>query len=363
MTFLTLRSIRKTYDGVVALEDIDLSVPAGSRTVIVGPSASGKTTLLRIIAGFDAPDAGVVTLDDRVLADADGMIPAYRRGIGYVAQDGALFPHLTVEANIGFGLELLGTARHERILELLDMVELPPSILPRRPDQLSGGQQQRVAIARALAQQPRLMLLDEPFSALDAGLRDATRKAVGKMLRCAGVTTILVTHDQQEALTFADQVAVLHRGRLAQVGAPREVYERPASAAVASYLGDAIVLDANVADGYADCALGRVAVLSGSLRGAGRLMLRPEQVRVAETDPGSNATTLTASGAVGGEVVDVDYAGAHSTATVRIARRSRECLIVVKLMGRQPPSLGDNVQLCVDGIAHLLPSDTGAEQL
>ncbi len=364
MTFLTLHAISKSFGGVVALDGIDLAVPAGSRTVIVGPSASGKTTLLRIIAGFDAPDDGVVALDGRVLADALQTVPAYRRGIGYVAQDGALFPHLTVAANIGFGLDLQGAARQERIAELLAMVELPSSVLQRRPDQLSGGQQQRVAIARALAQQPRLMLLDEPFSALDTGLREATRKAVGKILSAAGITTILVTHDQNEALTFADQVAVLQNGRLAQAGSPREVYAEPKSTAVASYLGDAIVLDADVADGFARCALGRLRTAASARRGPGTVMLRPEQVRVVDVEE------MPASGgarAVTGEVVDIDYAGAYSALTVRLGGANGygdsgpawggpiavATSIVVKTFAPRPPPIGAIVRLHVEGCAHV----------
>jgi iron(III) transport system ATP-binding protein len=179
----------------VALNAVDLSVPAGSRTAIVDPSGSGKTTLLRIIAGFEAPDAGSVTLAGENLADGPDTIPAYRRCIGVVMQDGALFPHLSIAGNIGFGLERSSSYRARRIAELMRMVELDVAMLDRRPDELSGGQQQRVALARALAREPRLMLLDEPFSALDAGLRSSTRKMVTNLLTDGihPVTTALPT--------------------------------------------------------------------------------------------------------------------------------------------------------------------------
>ncbi len=212
---------------MTALDGIDLGVAAGSRTAIVGPSGCGKTTLLRIIAGFEAPDSGRVALGGRVLSEGPDAMPAHHRGIGFVVQDGALFPHLSVAANVGFGLNRNEPRRAERIAELMDMVELDAALLPRKPDELSGGQQQRVALARALARKPQLMLLDEPFSALDTGLRDTTRKSVARLLSGAGITTILVTHDQPEALSFADQVAVMREGRLPQVGTPRALYLRP----------------------------------------------------------------------------------------------------------------------------------------
>jgi iron(III) transport system ATP-binding protein len=202
-------------------------VPTGSRTVIVGPSGSGKTTLLRMIAGFEFPDSGSLTLNGQTLVDSTHAVPAHQRQIGYVPQDGALFPHMTVAANIGFGLASKGRERQERIAELMDSVALDANMADRWPHELSGGQQQRVALARALAQQPRLMLLDEPFSALDTGLRAAMRKLVARLLADAGVTTILVTHDQSEALSFADQLAVMRNGRLVQSGHPLDLYRYP----------------------------------------------------------------------------------------------------------------------------------------
>ncbi|TJW80299.1 MAG: ABC transporter ATP-binding protein, partial [Mesorhizobium sp.] len=218
-----------------------------------------------------------------VLADGGAAVPAYRRGIGVVAQDGALFPHLSIAANIGFGMRHHQDKRTERIVELAYIVGLDKAILKRRPHELSGGQQQRVALARAMAMKPRLMLLDEPFSALDTGLRASMRKAVAELLETAGITTILVTHDQAEALSFASQVAVMRDGKFSQVGTPHELYLKPKDRMVAEFLGDAIILPAKIADGFATSPLGRIAVDSTERRDLVRIMLRPEQVLLKRT--------------------------------------------------------------------------------
>ncbi len=359
MTFLTLRSVSKSFDGHAALRGIDLDVAAGSRTVVVGPSASGKTTLLRIIAGFEVPDEGVVTLEGRVLAGDMQTVPAHRRGIGYVAQDGALFPHLTVEQNIGFGLTLTGAARQDRIVELLDMVELQSSLLARRPDQLSGGQQQRVALARALAQEPRLILLDEPFSALDTDLREATRKAVGRILSAAGITAILVTHDREEALKFADQVAILDGGVLMQAGAPRTLYDAPNSIAVATYLGDAIVLPAIVEGGSAKCVFGRLRVRPGKISGAATILVRPEQITLTEVAAGVDAGDGDASF---GEIVEAEFAGAYQAVTIkpRGADAAAGPLIVVHSAPTFAATPGKVVRLDTAGEARVFEAEGGA---
>ncbi|GAA4483330.1 ABC transporter ATP-binding protein [Microbacterium panaciterrae] len=278
---LQVAGVTASYGGRQVLHGVDLAVQTGGITAVVGASGSGKTTLLRIIAGFERPDSGEVVLGSATVAGPDAWVPVHRRDIGYVTQDGGLFPHLSVARNIAFGLD--GTrrgARERRISDLLDLVSLPHDVADRRPDQLSGGQQQRVAIARALAREPELMLLDEPFSALDTGLRAATREAVAQILTDAGTTTILVTHDQSEALSFADQVAVMRDGRLVQTGHPFVVYTRPIDRGVAEFLGDAIVLDAWLDGSLASCALGYVPVRNPPVQGRVRLMLRPEQVRL-----------------------------------------------------------------------------------
>lgn len=348
MSELKLEGVRKSFGGVKALDGLTLRVANGSRTAVVGASGSGKTTLLRVIAGFETPDAGRVMLDGDVLA-ADGMAtPAHQRAIGFVFQDGALFPHLDVAGNIGFGLKCQGAAREHRIGELMEMVALLPGLAKRRAHELSGGQQQRVALARALALKPRLMLLDEPFSALDTGLRAATRKAVGELLGAAGITTILVTHDQAEALSFADQVAVLREGRAAQVGAPDELYWKPADRAVAELLGDCIILPADAAGDKARCALGVLDIEDGRGAGSALIMIRPEQVTVAAGG---------VAGGTAGEVLGVEFAGHSTLVTVRLA--ATEASVPVEVTLRAPSGRGicrgAPVRILVNGPVHVLP--------
>ena len=248
---LELTSISKSFADVQVLDNLFLSVAPGSRTAIVGPSGSGKTTLLRILAGFETPDAGRIVMQGRTLFDEGIFIPAHQRGIGFVPQEGALFPHLNVADNIAWGLDCSRQEKRRRVAALMEMVSLDGQLATHWPHEISGGQQQRVALARALAQRPSLMLLDEPFSALDTGLRATTRKATADLLAQAGVAAILVTHDQNEALSFASQVAVMRQGRFTQVGTPFEVYSRPADEATALFLGDALVLPAELKGGRA----------------------------------------------------------------------------------------------------------------
>ena len=353
VSLLDIRAVYKSYGSVTALDGVDLGVSAGSRTAIVGPSGSGKTTLLRIIAGFEAPDAGKVLLDGQLLADGPDAVPAHQRGIGYVPQDGALFPHLSVADNIGFGLARRALQRDRRICELMDMVALDPALSSRRPHELSGGQQQRVALARALAQRPRLMLLDEPFSALDTGLRAATRKAVAQLLSVAGITTILVTHDQAEALSFADQVAVMRDGRLAQVGRPRDLYLRPADPATATFLGDAVVLPARLEGGLADCALGRITVGDRQRTGAVLIMLRPEQLQLEEI-PAAGPAAASGNGCLG-RVLEADFCGPVCELTVRLSGDPTVPPLRVSSPGVQAPGVGATVRIKVIGQAHVFP--------
>ncbi|GAB4100848.1 ABC transporter ATP-binding protein [Sinomonas halotolerans] len=310
---LEIEAVTKDFGHQQVLKGINLSVARGGTTAIVGPSGSGKTTLLRLIAGFEAPGTGRILLDGREVAGRS-WVPAHRRSIGYVAQDGALFPHLSVGQNIAFGLDrdrFRGRkAVQTRVLELLEMVALDGSYARRRPHQLSGGQQQRIALARAMACEPEIMLLDEPFSALDAGLRVATRRAIGKVLAHAGVTTILVTHDQGEALSFADQVAVMRGGRLAQIGNPFVVYTRPADRATAEFLGDAVILDAWLEGSLAMCSLGAIPVRRPPAQGRVQLMLRPEQIRIAASSP------------IHGTVLDWDYFGPESSVRIQLPERA-----------------------------------------
>ncbi len=337
MSRLTVRGVRKTYGAVVALDGVDLEVQPGGSTAVVGASGCGKTSLLRVIAGFETPDDGTVTVSGRDLR----AVPPHRRNIGYVAQDGALFPHLTVGQNIAYGL---ARGERNRVPELLDMVALESDYAARRPHELSGGQQQRVALARALARRPELMLLDEPFSALDAGLRAATRKAVAAALRAAGVTSVLVTHDQEEALSFADQVAVMRAGRFTQVGSPEQVYAAPADLFTAGFLGDCVLLDGTVRDGVAECVLGRIPVRDNDFAGRARLLLRPEQIVAQAASNGAAAGVVVASDFLGSDVLlGIDLFGSDTSISVRQAS-------VVA------PAKGTNVTLTVLGAAVAFPA-------
>jgi len=278
---LELRGVTKFYDRQIGARDVTICVPTGSRTVIVGPSGSGKTTLLRLIAGFETPDAGTIALDGRVLSGPTECVPPHRRNMAYVPQEGALFPHMSVAANIGFALARRAPDRQDRIDALMVQVGLARDLRERRPHQLSGGQQQRVALARALAQQPELMLLDEPFSALDSGLRDAMRTMVGDLLAQSGITAVMVTHDQAEAMAFADHLVVMRQGVVADAGPPQRLYEQPADVQTARFLGEAIILPANLKDGLAITPLGPLPVRSCGT-GSASVLIRPEQIILCE---------------------------------------------------------------------------------
>lgn len=297
------------YGATPVLRGLNLVVPDGVMAIL-GPSGCGKTTLLRAIAGFVPPRAGTITVaGSRVVGDRR-PVPARLRGLGYVPQDGALFPHVTVAGNIAFGLSRDERRRSaDRVPEMLALVELPPEMADRYPHELSGGQQQRVALARALAPRPKVVLLDEPFSSLDASLREDTGRSVVRALRAAGAAAVLVTHDQGEALSLADQVAVMMGGTFLQVAAPADVYLRPADSRVASFLGHATLLEGKTSgDGTASCALGTVRLRGETPAGGATLAVRAEQVEVRPAGaPGVDA-----------EVIDVSFYGHDATIRVRL---------------------------------------------
>ena len=347
-SLLSVENVSKTYGAVTALSDVTLALSPGSRTAVVGASGSGKTTLLRVIAGFEAPDSGRVTLDGQLLANGTAALPTHRRGIGVVFQDGALFPHLSVADNIGFGLARGIPSREAHILRLMDMVELARSMRDRRPHELSGGQQQRVALARALAREPRLMLLDEPFSALDPGLRESLRRDITVMLREAGITVLLVTHDQAEALSFADQVAVLREGRLVQAGTPRELYLRPRDRYVATFLGDAVLLPAQIEDGSAICSLGRIGADTARRGGHAEIMLRPEQIHFFLASPEDADMT-----AAYGTITTAEFGGSLWTLTIALEEGTQ---LLVRHSCIEVPPAGARVRMAIFGKAHVLGS-------
>ncbi|MGK2880818.1 MAG: ABC transporter ATP-binding protein [Mycobacterium sp.] len=345
---LETRSLTKRFGDHRVLDGIDLQLATGTTTAVLGASGCGKTTLLRIVAGFETPDDGSILIAGRHVAGHGSCLPAHRRQVGYVAQDGALFPHLSVGQNIGYGLRG-GLRRPEvaaRVRDLLDMVSLDAAFAARRPHELSGGQQQRVALARALARQPVLMLLDEPFSALDTGLRAATRKTVAAALSDAGITTLLVTHDQEEALSLADQMAVMRDGRFVQVGTPEEIYRQPSSRFTAEFLGNCVLLAASVRSGTADTALGPIPV-SAADQPSATIMVRPEQIVVRPiTDSDSIAI---------GTVIATEFLGPDVILTIALSGDSAP--LVVRQSSAGAPSMDAKVRVSILGSAVLLDAE------
>ena len=305
-----LDGITKRFGDVVALHEVSLQVRRGEMLTLLGPSGCGKTTLLNLVAGFLAPDAGEIAIDGARVTD----LPTWRREIGMTFQNYALFPHMSVASNVGYGLRARRLDKKEigrRVRAVLDLVKLT-GLEDRKPRQLSGGQQQRVALARALVVRPKVLLLDEPFSALDRNLRGAMQVELREIQRKLDVTTIFVTHDQSEALSLSDRIAVMAEGRVRQLGTPDEVYRRPADRFVASFVGDVNVLRARLerCDGAAATVVvgdARVKVpgapLSGTMSGgAVDLFVRPEDLRVAD-----NALASAMQGMVAAQV----YQGGH----------------------------------------------------
>lgn len=346
MSGVVVRGLSAGYGGSHVLDHLDLDVPSGSLAAVLGTSGSGKTTLLRVLAGFIRPSRGSVSFGQRVVAHAgadapDVFVPPEKRRVGIVPQEGALFPHLSVSANVGFGLPRGSRARIDEVLEMVDMSDYARA----RPHDLSGGQQQRVALARALAPRPDIILFDEPFSALDAGLRTHLRAQVREVLRAQGTTAVLVTHDQDEALSTADVVAVMRGGRIVQTGTPREIYEAPVDLGVARFVGDAVELPATAGTDGVSCALGQIVVDDASTTGGAVVVLRPEQLVLSPSD-------LPATGATrDGVVRDTAYFGHDALLRVDLADGTA---IRVRVNGGTPlPKPGDPVRISVTGEGHL----------
>ncbi|HEV7253031.1 MAG TPA: ABC transporter ATP-binding protein [Mesorhizobium sp.] len=287
MTAVEIQGVSRHFGALRALDDVSMRFPEGSFTALLGPSGSGKTTLLRLIAGFDIPDAG------RILFDGQSVetVPVERRGIGMMFQSYALFPNLDVAGNVGFGLWARRLPKAEigrRVAQTLDLVRLS-GLETRRPHQLSGGQRQRVALARAVAIQPRVLLLDEPLSALDKALRLDMQVELKRIQREIGITTIFVTHDQEEALTLSDRIGILREGRLVEEGRPEEIYGHPRTEFAATFLGDANILRGQAEGNAIRLADGTLIALAGPAEGPGpaaACAVRPERIRlVAATSP------------------------------------------------------------------------------
>ena len=324
MSELAVSGVSKRFGSVAALAGIDLSVHTGHLVAVLGPSGCGKTTLLRCVAGFETVDSGRITVAGR---DITALAPQRRR-IAVVPQEGALFPHLSVRDNVAYGLDRAARGRGRgRVEELLSLVGLD-GYGSRMPHQLSGGQQQRVAVARALAPRPPVVLLDEPFSSLDAALRVELRRDIREALRADGATALLVTHDQGEALSIADEIAVMRAGVIVQTGRPESVYAQPTDAWVAGFVGDAAWLPRSHP------------LLHGiAVTGTGdRVMLRPEQISL---HPGGDAV-----------VVRTDFHGHDAVVALRLADGT---VVSARQLGAPLPSAGDTVGVHVTGPARAFP--------
>lgn len=360
---LEIRGVTKSFGHHLVLAGVDLVVPARSVTAVLGPSGGGKTTLLRIVAGFDHPDSGTVTIDGEIVAHGAGGRPPEERRVGVVPQEGALFPHLSVAGNVGFGLRRHDRrAREARVAEVLELVGLQGTER-KRPHELSGGMQHRVTLARALAPHPAIVMLDEPFSSLDAGLRAHVRAEVLDALRASGATAVIVTHDQLEALSIADQVAVLLDGRIAQAATPSEVYRFPTTLAVGTFVGEAVVLrgellraSASGADGMvirARCALGDLPISPAGMSAADHehlatgaaldVVVRPEQLVLSSHRDGAG-TAESAAGAEGAEgvVISRQYYGHDAVVSVRLRSGA---VVTARLQTTLLPETGDTVRV------------------
>ena len=346
MNQIVIAGLGKSFDRKPVLAGIDLAIASGDLVAILGPSGSGKTTLLRLICGFERADRGTIDVAGRGVAGPGLHLPPEQRHIGYVAQEGGLFPHLSVADNILFGLPR--TRRHDRrrACELLELVGLPAAYGARGPSELSGGEQQRVALARALAPAPTLVLLDEPFSALDAALRAETRAAVLAALAVARATALLVTHDQSEALSMSQRVAVLRAGTLVQVAQPETLYRRPVDAELARFVGEAVVLPGVAYARRVQCALGDLALLN--LCEPGTLvdvLVRPEQITL----------TTMESGALPARVGAVTYYGHDASVELRLEDDASTPVLVARVAGYRCPQPGALVGVAVDGAVMAYP--------
>jgi len=328
-----IRDVTAGYGGEPVLHKLSLEVPGGGLTAILGASGSGKTTLLRVIAGFLRPETGSVAIGERPVSAAGTWVPPERRRVGIVPQEGALFPHLDVLGNVMFGL---GRGDRSRALEVLDWVGLADRA-DARPQELSGGQQQRVALARALAPGPDVILLDEPFSALDASLRGSVRAHVRDVLTATGTTAVLVTHDQDEALSMADRVAIMARGTVEQVGTPREIYERPSSLMVARFVGAAVEFPGRVdTSGQLTCPLGTWPA-PATAPGVGTVVVRPEDIGLLPA-PDVRNTEGT------GRVTSAEYYGHDTVLGVSLADGRP---VTVRVGGPSDYAVGDPVTVTV----------------
>jgi putative spermidine/putrescine transport system ATP-binding protein len=310
---ISIRGVSKRYGAFTALDGVDLEIESGEFVTLLGPSGSGKTTLLMVLAGFIRPDSGTVLFGDRDVS----LVPPHRRDVGMVFQNYALFPHMSVAGNVAYPLKLRGVTKNEtarRVKDALELVQLG-HLGERRIDQLSGGQRQRVALARAVVFEPRILLMDEPLSALDKKLREQMQIEVRHLHQRLGMTTVYVTHDQREALTMSDRIAVIDRGNFRQIGKPRDIYERPESRFIADFIGESQFLPVEIRDGKA--VHGGHALVSERVpdasRGAHLLVVRPEKLLILGPGEGAGMNVFE------GRVKEVVYQGETSLVYVTLA--------------------------------------------
>ena len=342
--------VEKRFDDTHAVAGVTLDIAEGEIVAVLGPSGCGKTTLLRLIAGFEDPDAGTIEVGGEVVAGQGRTVAPEKRRIGMVFQDYALFPHLKVAANVGFGLTRKPADERreltERTLALVGLAHKASSY----PHELSGGERQRVALARALAPEPAVVLLDEPFSSLDATLRAGLRRDVESILREANATALLVTHDQEEALSLADRVAVMRDGRIRQDGTPEEVYGRPSDHWVTGFLGDAEVLPGTAAAGAVECELGRFPI-PAEIEGEVDVIIRPESVAL-----GQGRGTPRGERGYEGLVVAREYYGHDQLVVVELSSGRK---VRSRSIGFPIWHPGDHVRVWVDGPVNALQRDNG----
>ncbi|MFY9968599.1 MAG: ABC transporter ATP-binding protein [Roseiarcus sp.] len=350
MTELAIAGLAKTLGARAVLRGLELTVESGGLLAILGASGSGKTTLLRCICGFERVDEGSIRIGGAIVAGGKTHVPPERRRVGYVAQEGALFPHLNVADNIAFGLPRRLRRERRRVDELLELVGLPRSYAARGPQQLSGGEQQRVALARALAPDPALVLLDEPFSSLDAALRAGTREAVTAALANAGATALLVTHDQAEALSIGRRVAVLRDGRLIQIATPEILYRQPVDAELARFVGEAVLLTGLASGGRVSCALGDLKLCAPAPDGPVEAMIRPEQIRLRSVGDATEARA---------EVVAVTFYGPDAEVRLSLSGAEPALAFSARVPGYACPRPGDSVAIAVVGEVVAYPRPEG----
>ena len=341
MPLLEINDVSVSFGDTEVLSGISLELESKQLLAVLGASGAGKSTLMRLVAGFDSVGGGSIVLDGEILSDSSKTVAPERRSIGIVPQDSALFPHLNVSQNIGFGLSRLSKeARAERVVELLRLIRME-EFASRMPQELSGGQVQRVALARALAPKPKLVLLDEPFSALDAELRGQLREEVRQVLRAEGATAVLVTHDQEEALSLADRVAVLREGKIIQVGSPSEIYNSPADVGIATFLGESVLVDGKVSGGKILTDLGSLSALNNVAEGAsGVVAIRSENFYLQPNPTGDSEV-------VGRVFFGHDALVEVQTPKLRIRARSN---------GPFAPEVGMRVTVWVRGAVNFYPS-------